>query len=211
MLFDDCLKIIRTNLTQPLPGAEAHKLMLPANRMLRINLNLKFISKKSGVAIIVYPENGQTYSVLIERASYKGVHSGQIGLPGGKKEDDDNTLIDTALREAEEEIGVSRKQLEVIGSLSDLYIPPSNFLVHPVVAVLHSPPVFVPDPAEVNKVITYNLDELLVQGHPPQKLFKGFYYSIEAPYFDIRGFTVWGATAMILNEFRWLLTREKQY
>ncbi len=207
MRFDNCLEILRTKLSQPLPGAEAHKQMLPANRLLRINLNLKFISKKSGVAIIIYPEHDEACSVLIERASYKGVHSGQIGLPGGKKEDCDQTLVETALRETEEEIGVNRLQMNVLGSLTDLYIPPSNFLVHPVIAVL-TPPVFVPDPAEVKDIITYDIQTLLSQEKPTCKLFKGFHYSIEAPYFDIKGFTVWGATAMILNEFRWLLSEK---
>jgi len=205
MLFEEALNVLKRNLKKPLPARQAHKLMLPVNRILNIDLSINPFHKKSGVAVILYPENGQTNSILIERASYKGMHSGQIAFPGGKKEKIDKNLTETALRETQEEIGIKKENFNIIGCLSQLYIPPSNYMVQPVVFSLNEKPSFVPDEKEVNAVITYNIESLLKHSFDKKKIFTTTHYSIEAPYFDINGYTVWGATAMMLSELKILL------
>ena len=156
---------------------------------------------QGGVALLLYPDQGTWYMPLMKRPVYTGVHSGQISLPGGKMENSDGNLIETALRETKEEIGVNVPKSEVVGSLSELYITASHFNILPVVAVLGSKPDIVADEREVQEVIIASLDDLLLSETSKEKDIHVRGYDIVAPYFDIRNEVVWGATAMILNEF----------
>ena len=162
----------------------------------------------SAVIVLVYPKLGIPHIVLIERPDYDGVHARQIALPGGKKDEVDQNLKETALRELNEEIGVSSSQVNVIGMLKEIYIPPSGFLVSPFLAFCTDEPVFKADPREVKTIIevpiSLLLDKAIIKkGSVPvgNRDFK-----ITAPYFDVFGHKVWGATAIILNEFK-ALTR----
>lgn len=153
------------------------------------------------VLISLYLHNEELHTVLMKRPSYKGVHSGQVSFPGGKKEDGDDDLITTALREAHEEVGIVPDKVNIIGTLSELYIPPSNFLVLPVLGYLEEKPELVPDMHEVEAILEvpfkhFFQKESLKEGNIPV----GNGYKIKAPYFDVEGHVVWGATAMILNE-----------
>ena len=103
--------------------------------------------------ILFYPHQGEVFLPLILRPTYDGVHSGQMAFPGGRYELTDEDLIRTAKREAQEEIGLRLNDVRVLGVLSELFIPPSNFFVLPVVATLPYRPDFFPDPREVEKVI----------------------------------------------------------
>lgn len=164
-------------------------------------------TKDSGVLILLYPHNHSIYSVLIQRPRYKGTHGGQMALPGGKKEEEDSDIIQTALREAEEEIGVNRNDIKIMGSLSRLYIPPSNFVIYPSVGCIAKRPVFIPSPEEVDEIVEYDIMRLLdpdVKKITRIKIMKVF--SFNAPYFDIHKKIVWGATAMVLSEFREILS-----
>ena len=153
------------------------------------------------VLILLFEEDDVLKTCFIERATYDGVHSGQIAFPGGRKEEDE-TLVQAALREAEEEIGVNQSDVILLGQLTELYIPPSNFLVHPFVGAISYKPSFFPEPTEVAEVVEIKVDELSdvrYRGEKKIKLSNGT--MVETPYFNLHGKTVWGATAMIISEF----------
>src|SRR5690606_7847625 len=127
-----------------LPGEAAHLKMSPSLRVRTSEVAKQpgFNPKQSAVIILLYPENDIWYNVLIKRPEYKGTHSGQIAFPGGRFEENDVTFDITALRECEEEIGVSRELITVLGKLTEIYIPPSNFMVHPYIGYCEEKPVF---------------------------------------------------------------------
>ncbi len=144
-------------------------------------------------------------TVLILRQTYDGVHSGQVSFPGGRREENDNTIVETAIRESEEEVNIDPDKVNVIGALSDMYIPPSNFMVTPVVGYTTSKPDFKPEESEVERIIETNLDFLFDKTLQKETLLNIRGYQINAPYFDIQGHIVWGATAMILSELKELI------
>jgi 8-oxo-dGTP pyrophosphatase MutT (NUDIX family) len=190
-----------------LPGEKAQMIMgsgirLKELRFMPVNEN----TKKSGVMILLYPAENTIYSVLILRTKYNGTHSGQVALPGGKAEISDKDLVETALRETHEEIGIDRADIHVVGQITRLYIPPSNYIVFPTVGYMTKKPSFVPDPTEVKDIIEYPLATLLDEKTVKTKPFKiNDEITFTAPYFDIGGNVVWGATAMILSEFKEIL------
>jgi 8-oxo-dGTP pyrophosphatase MutT (NUDIX family) len=185
-----------------LPGKEAQLLMAPQPiDPRRIAAKVPEDHRKSGVLLLFYPDASTIYFPLIKRPQYPGAHSGQVALPGGKVEEGDPDVVFTALREAEEEIGIDAGKVEVIGSLTELYIPVSNFLVSPIVGFLDHKPTFVPEQREVARIIPTALNHLVqpeIVKQTPISLGGGKY--LETPYFDIAGEVVWGATAMILSE-----------
>lgn len=158
-----------------------------------------------GVMVLLYPHENEIYIPLMKRPEYDGAHSGQISFPGGKLEEVDSDLVDTALRETHEEIGIARDQIEVIGKLSELFIIASNFKVLPTVGLLKEPPSFIPDPIEVAEVLTMPLNHL--HDHSIRKVKEMHFppYTIFSPYFEVRGEVVWGATAMMLSELSAIL------
>ena len=197
-------------LQHPLPGKEAHLHMSPQPvDMRRFSGKIPANHRKSGVLLLFYPESGKGFFPLIKRPVYPGVHSGQVALPGGKLEPTDPDVIFTALREAEEEIGIDAGKVEVLGRLSDLYIPTSNFLVSPVIGFLSETPSFIPEQKEVARVIKTEL-RTIFQPQIKQRTFLelGGGMRLDTPYFAIDGEIVWGATAMILSELLHLLQGE---
>jgi 8-oxo-dGTP pyrophosphatase MutT (NUDIX family) len=156
------------------------------------------------VLLLLYPAGDSAAFILIERMP-GGVHSGQIGLPGGKFEPADRTLERTALRETEEETGIDAGSVSMLGSLSRLYIPASGYTVYPQVGFLESMPRCSPNPAEVRRIIEARLDRFLDPGSRKTGVFETAYGRTEAPYFDYEGNRIWGATSMILSEFTELL------
>jgi len=198
---------LRHRLAQTLPGSKAQNMM----RATRSNGEaISFVHqgpvRQGGVAILLYPDQGKWYFPLIKRNEYPGVHSGQISLPGGKMDPEDFSLTDTAIREINEELGLDLDSSHVVGTLTDLYIIASHFKILPVVLALDTKPEIVPDPREVQQVIMAPLDEMI---HPETRkerelLVRG--HQLWAPYFDLDQQVVWGATAMILSEFREVLT-----
>ena len=149
--FNSYIHQLSLALSQALPGREAQFLMEPLTRRVEMEKQKnRKNAKLSAVLILLYPKDDKIYTAMIKRPVYNGVHSGQIAFPGGKKEDDDLNLSETALRETEEEIGVLRNSVEVIGQLSQLYIPPSNFNVQPVIAYTNNIPDFILEENEVD-------------------------------------------------------------
>ena len=155
---------------------------------------------------VFYPKNNQTYFVLILRKTYKGVHSNQIGFPGGRVEKEDRDLEETALRETEEEVGIPQEKIEVIRELSKLYIPPSNFWVHPFVGILEETPILIPQESEVEDILEVKLEDFLDENNFVTKnLSTSYMKNIDVPAFLLNNQVVWGATGMMLGELREML------
>lgn len=192
---------IRRNLKNTLPGNAAQLRMAPSHRGDLLKKVDEKDYRKSAVLIALYPDNNKIYTVLIKRTSYNGVHSGQVGLPGGKYEESDGTLIQTALREAHEEVGINPLDVEVLGVLTPLLIPVSNMEVQPVVGLLKEKPSFILDHKEVDFTIEVPICHLKNPKNQLQKTISVRGYSIDAPYFKVDCEDVWGATAMIISEF----------
>lgn len=160
--------------------------------------------RKAGVMALFYPDRDDiTKIVLLLRKEYKGVHSNQVGFPGGKREKEDKDIRATALRETMEEVGVASGKIEVIRAMTTLYIPPSNFLVHPFLGVMKEPPVFFPQEEEVEEVIEVPLGDVLDDSLVSRKTITTSYaVNVNVPVFNLEGYVVWGATAAMLSEVR---------
>jgi 8-oxo-dGTP pyrophosphatase MutT (NUDIX family) len=185
-------------LQMELPGSEAHEIMKPGGRVLRPANSIK--PRQSAVLILLYEKNDELELIMIKRAEYDGVHSGQIAFPGGKKESTDSDLMETAYRETAEEVGLHHSEIDILGKLSPLWIPVSNMCVHPFVGYYKADPIFVIQEKEVQKVLTFPLHELLKEETITKSIFSGKKYSIEAPCYKVNGEKIWGASAMILSE-----------
>jgi len=199
---------IKQALTQPLPGKTGQKLMAP------LPITSKFDRwptpedcREAGVLLLFFEKETELHITLTRRHTYPGVHSGQIAFPGGRREDDE-TLQETALRETYEEVGVMPESLEMIGQLSSLYTPPSNFCIFPFVAYSAGRPAFKPDSREVAELIEAPLSLFLNPATQKKELWHlDNFGERNVPYFDIFGHKVWGATAMIFSEFLMLLNK----
>lgn len=203
-------EFLKKEFLRGLPGAEAQRIMAPNNRLATPEYlkNLSVKPRLSAVMLMLFPGRDNRPSLLlIERPNYEGVHSGQIALPGGKMEDTDESLEHTALREMREETGFDGV-VEILGKLSEVYIPPSNYLVTPFVAHIISRPIWKPDEREVAGMIEAPLeslnDDLLVG---KGEFITSSKYKVLAPYFIIQGHKIWGATAIMLSEFREILRK----
>jgi 8-oxo-dGTP pyrophosphatase MutT (NUDIX family) len=178
----------------------AQQQMAPKPRQL-VRLSERPGSPRLGsVLLLLYPRGEQLFFVLTLRTENVETHQGQISLPGGAQEAGE-TLADTALREAEEEIGVGRHDYVLIGRLASLYIPPSDFEIHPFVAYCPSEPEFITAPAEVAELLHVPVACLLAPSvhHHERWTIRG--YEVMVPFYRLNGHTVWGATAMVLSEF----------
>lgn len=205
MYFHNFLKYVPKIAKESLPAALAHAKMAPIERLEQLN-NLLYNDlspKKAAVMMLFYPKESQTHLVLIVRNSYPGVHSSQIAFPGGKVESFDLTMADTALRETEEEIGVEKSSIEIIKEFTEIYIPPSNFLVSPFLGICCSEPSFVLQEDEVAGIIELPLPFFLDDKNVvTRKLSTSYAASIDVPAFLVKEHIVWGATAMMMSELK---------
>jgi|WetSurMetagenome_2_1015567.scaffolds.fasta_scaffold180884_3 8-oxo-dGTP pyrophosphatase MutT (NUDIX family) len=200
--FEEFIGELREKLGKPLPGLASQLKMAGTRRLVKDGkVIIPGDARKSAVLVLFYPSEEKINLVFIKRTEYPGVHSGQISFPGGGWENGDKNLEETALREAEEEIGVDRKNIVTIGYLTDLFIPPSNFLVTPVVGYCMERPDFKPDPAEVDRILEIPLDHFFLQETKQVREISVYPdLRFEAPGFHIDGNIIWGATAMMLHE-----------
>ena len=200
---------MRAALKKPLPGLTAQIKLAPreAYRMESLRATPPADARVAGVLILLYPHDGEWRFPLMKRVEDGLVHSGQISLPGGSQEPGES-LRETALRETWEEIGVARAGVEVIGQLSTLYIPPSNFLVTPTVGYAAERPDFRCDPREVAGLIEVPLSALFDRAVVKREPWTLRGVTVEVPFYQIGTHKVWGATAMILSEFSMLLAGE---
>lgn len=198
---------IKISLQGDLPGVSAHDLMAPYQRKTAIDVQSEQKDyKRAATLMLLYPKNGQWYFALMLRPDYDGVHGGQVSFPGGKIEEGE-TPEQAAVRECEEEIGIDQDKIQILGKLTDVYIPPSNILVNPFVGYIDYEPVFYPDPKEVDQVIEVPLEDVFKEDLVKQKKVEVGRYSdqpftIEVPYFEFSYETVWGATALMISEFK---------
>tara|TARA_B110000444_G_scaffold261380_1_gene313053 strand:- start:10315 stop:10956 length:642 start_codon:yes stop_codon:yes gene_type:complete len=194
-----------------LPGRSAQKDMSSSSRIKYISNNTThyFDSLKASVLICVYQNtNGDAFFSLMQRPINKGVHSGQICLPGGKRESFDDSDWKTSIRETEEELGLKAKHMNFVKALTPIYIPPSNFIVCPFIAIYNQIPNFKIDKREVKKVFSVSFDSLL-NDELKTKIHISNEYMNEfgVPAYNFNNNIVWGATAMILSEFKILLKK----
>jgi 8-oxo-dGTP pyrophosphatase MutT (NUDIX family) len=206
MNFNEFTKQVPKIKNLPLPGTASHYKMAPEIRIRELESGMLKPKnpKRAGVMALFYPnEAAITHLLLILRKSYKGVHSNQVAFPGGKEEEKDVDLLATALRETYEEVGVNPADVEIVRGVSEVYIPPSNFQVSPFVGIYYKRQPFVLQEDEVAKLIEVPLPDLMNDSRLTiQRLSTSYAKNIEVPAFELNGYTVWGATAMMLNEIR---------
>jgi 8-oxo-dGTP pyrophosphatase MutT (NUDIX family) len=213
MLNDPFIQSLQAQLRQPLPGTTAQYRMAGIRRLAEQNAhaNPPDHAKVACVLNLLFQKAGTWHIVLIERTENpRDRHSGQVSFPGGRYEERDGALENVALREAEEEIGIPASSIHILGQLTDLYIPVSNFLVHPFVGVLQGAPDFKPQIGEVAAIITPPL-QLFTQPNTKKVADMPLKQGVtlkDVPYYDVHGSIVWGATAMIISEFMDILGRD---
>ena len=189
-------------LRQKLPGEKAQLQMAPT---FRGELTSRGEAVQAAVLALLYPSKRKIHLVFIKRNEYDGPHSAQVSFPGGVREAGDHNLEETALRETREELGISGA-IEVLGALSPLHIPVSNFMVYPFVGWMEECPVFYPDSSEVQYVIEAPLSDLLAPSNRGSEILYHHDQDIEAPFYRVGKEKIWGATAMMLSEVLHLAT-----
>ena len=205
MHFDQFLKYAPKVLNVELPAMNAHRKMAPPNReeLLKNTDFTKVVPKKAAVMMLFYPKAHQTHLALILRNSYNGVHSSQIAFPGGKVEVEDFDLEQTAIRETHEEIGVLPSAINVVRAFTEVYIPPSNYMVYPFLGYCQDALDFELQVDEVAGIVELPLidfldDKIIVTN----TMITSYAGSIEVPGFQVNEHFVWGATAMMLSELK---------
>lgn len=203
-MIDDFSAKLKAALKEELPGLAAHQRMMSYQRMTASEA-VKTVpdARQGSVLVPVYPHRGELYTSLMLRPKYHGVHSGQISFPGGKQEGNES-IRETALRESNEELGIIPERVEILGTLSQVFIPPSKFLVTPYIGVLRERPEFVPHAREVEKVLEVPLSVLLSDKSITTREVTIMSYStpISVKCFLVEDNIIWGATAMIISELK---------
>lgn len=200
MLFDRTIDTLEKRLREPLPGVVSHKKYMHRGR-LKHDPTLPENVRSSAVLILLYPWMSQAYFPLILRPKYDGKHGGQMALPGGKAEPSDENLVRTALREAQEEIGIKAIDVKVLGELTDVYIPVSNYIVHPVIGYMDYKPEFYPDAREVERIYHTDIEDIIRGGEIINREIRIGNQQLLVPGFEVQDSWVWGATSLILSEF----------
>lgn len=192
---------LKSEIQKGLPGTEVQWEMASSDRFVkdfpRVPRN---DSAEAAVLILLFSNEGSIHTVFMQRPNYNGVHGGQISFPGGKKEPADESLLETALREAEEETGIDRGKVSIIGALTPLYIPVSNIIVTPYTGWYNGKPAWKPESTEVVFLFEADLSPFLDNSIIRQKPFDIRGEKIDIRYFDYEGNVIWGATAMMLHE-----------
>lgn len=190
-----------------LEGEKAHSIYSPPYRNLfTYDQILEKNPRFAAVNIVFYLKNNEWHFPLIVRTKHeKDKHSGQISFPGGSKDEADKNFAQTAIRETSEEIGIPEYYVKVIRSLSPIYIPPSNFYVHPFISYTKRNPEFILEKNEVQEIIEFPISSLLNLNSKPEIRALSNSRGAEVPVIDFQGYIIWGATSMILSELSYLL------
>ncbi|MBT7425567.1 MAG: CoA pyrophosphatase [Flavobacterium sp.] len=209
MKFEDFTKNITQLKKIQLGGVEAQFKLAPEMRLAYDDKKITANNPKiAAVLALFYPNNNNNTSLLLtKRASYNGLHSNQISFPGGKIEKSDNNLSQTALRETFEEVGVSQEKVEILREITNVYIPPSNFLVTPFIGITKTKPMFKVN-SEVAEIIEISFLDLLDDNNVGTiQITNSYMKETLVPSFNINGSVIWGATAMILSEIKEVLKK----
>jgi 8-oxo-dGTP pyrophosphatase MutT (NUDIX family) len=199
---------LEEQLRAPLPGRETQFRMAPYRRPEDLNFKFPESAKRSSVLASYFIRDSEPCFVLMKRSEDKGVHSRQICFPGGALEKEDASLLDTAIRESNEEIGLKPELIQILGPLSPLYIPVSNFFVQPYMAFLISKPEYLLDPQEAAGVLEISLSELMDDNNEDFRLVdhRGE-FTLKTPCFVFEDEVVWGATAMMIAEMKAIISQ----
>ena len=204
MDFQRFITQLEITITNDLPGEESQQKM-------RVNydqsIELPFSENNStpaAVLILLYLEDNEIYFFLTKRTDELENHKGQISLPGGTQEGNEK-LIETALRETQEEIGINKTSISIIGTITPLFVPVTGFMIYPFIGYSLNKLDPKPDPVEVATIFSVNISDLLNKENrtTEQRNIRG--YDVQVPYFKLNDYQVWGATSMILSEFRDLI------
>ncbi len=209
MDFQHFITQLEITITNYLPGEESQQKM-------RVNydqsIELPFSKNNStaaAVLILLYLEDNEIHFFLTKRSNELEHHKGQISLPGGTQEENEE-LTHTALRETQEEIGINKTSISIIGSMTPLFVPVTGFMIHPFIGSSSNKLEPTPDPSEVEAIFSVNISDLLNETNQTieKRNIRG--YDVEVPYFKLNNYEVWGATSMILSEFRDLIKSIKE-
>lgn len=207
--FSDFIEQMRYQYGLGLPGKSGQQPLKPyvgLDRFVNPPANPK--ARKGAVLALFYPVEETPHLALIQRPEYEGVHGGQISFPGGKVEAGDKSLLDTALREATEEVGIDPGQVKVIGPMTEVYVLASNFLVYPFLAYTQQRPDFLVDPHEVDELLEVPFHQFMDEERVLEKVIRSVRgFDLKAPYYDVADRVLWGATAMMISEIAALASR----
>ena len=195
------LSLLERRLQGPKPGLDSQLKMVPDHR--RHDKTFEEVGKtclRAAVLVLIYPRQSRPHLVLTRRTSHVAHHQAQISFPGGQM-DEGESAIRTALREAAEELNIAPEEVRVLGELTPLYVPPSNYCIYPVVAVAESRPDFRPAPREVAEVIEVPLSHLQDARNIKRENWPLRGMNVMVPFYFFEGHKIWGATAMVLAEF----------
>jgi 8-oxo-dGTP pyrophosphatase MutT (NUDIX family) len=202
---EELLARIEKGLWAPLPGIPAQQAMAPEPRPgHKAYFEVEDTCRKAGVLVLLYAKEGRLTVLLTRRTESVNQHRGQISLPGGEQHPSES-LEATALRETIEELGLDLAAVRVLGRLTPLYIPTSDYCLYPTVAVIPGPLAFHMQPAEVAEVIEAPVDHLADPANHRRETRHYAGRDVDVPFFEFEGHKIWGATAMILAELLALL------
>ena len=204
MDFQHFITQLEITITNYLPGEESQqKMRVNYDQSIELPFS-KNNSTASAVLILLYLEDNEIHFFLTKRSNELEHHKGQISLPGGTQEENEE-LTHTALRETQEEIGINKTSISIIGSMTPLFVPVTGFMIHPFIGYSSNKLEPTPDPSEVEAIFSVNISDLLNEANQTieKRNIRG--YDVEVPYFKLNNYEVWGATSMILSEFRDLI------
>jgi 8-oxo-dGTP pyrophosphatase MutT (NUDIX family) len=204
MDFQHFITQLKITINNDLPGKESHqKMRVIYDQSIELPFS-KINSTQAAVLILLYLADNEIYFFLTKRTDELKNHKGQISLPGGKQEGNEK-LIDTALRETQEEIGINKTSISIIGTITPLFVPVTGFMIYPFIGYSLNKLDPKPDPVEVATIFSVNISDLLNKENrtTEQRNIRG--YDVQVPYFKLNDYQVWGATSMILSEVRDLI------
>ena len=204
MDFQRFITQLEITITNDLPGEESQqKMRVNYDQSIELPFSINN-STPAAVLILLYLEDNEIYFFLTKRTDELKHHKGQISFPGGTQEGNEK-LIDTALRETQEEIGINKTSISIIGTITPLFVPVTGFMIYPFIGYSLNKLDPKPDPVEVATIFSVNISDLLNKENrtTEQRNIRG--YDVQVPYFKLNDYQVWGATSMILSEFRDLI------
>ena len=193
--------LLKKRLNKPLPGLPAQLNMVPNPRPgNKVYTDVLDSCKRAGVLLLLYLKGTHVFMVLTRRTDLLELHQAQISFPGGGQEEGE-TFEQTALRETKEELGIQPSAIQILGKLTPLYIPPTNYCIYPVVARMKKQPRFKPSPYEVAEVLEIPLNYLVDPATIRREKWTLHGKDVDVPFYYFEDNKIWGATAMALAEF----------